>query len=68
MLKTVIATALITSLILPVTSQFFLPFLPIIAWLVLWYSCKYVMTVILHFSLGTPGGLTFACANGTQIH
>ena len=61
MMKTLVATALITSLILPVTSQFFLPFLPIIAWLVLWYSCKYVMIAFLDLSwlpfLGRPGGL-----------
>lgn len=47
--KTLIASALITSLILPITSQFFLPFLPIIAWLTFWYSCKYV-TIRLPFS------------------
>lgn len=43
MIKTLIATGLMISLILPATRQFFLPFLPIAAWLILWYSCKYVM-------------------------
>jgi hypothetical protein len=28
------------ALVIPVTSQFFLPFLPVIGWLVLFYSCK----------------------------
>jgi hypothetical protein len=40
MFKTIVATLLITSLVLPITRQFFLPFLPIIGWLVLFYSAK----------------------------
>lgn len=51
MLKTLIATALMISLILPITRQFFLPFLPIGAWLVLWYSCKYVISTFSHSCL-----------------
>lgn len=47
MLKTLIATCLMISLILPVTRQFFLPFLPIAAWLIFWFSCKYVHAPIL---------------------
>lgn len=35
-----IAILLITSLILPVTQQFFLPFLPIAAWLIFFYGCQ----------------------------
>ncbi|KAI9809626.1 MAG: hypothetical protein M1825_000058 [Sarcosagium campestre] len=38
--KTFVASLLLTSLILPVTRQFFLPFLPIAAWLVLYYACR----------------------------
>ncbi len=40
LVKTVIATLLMTSLIIPLTRQFFLPFLPIISWLVLFYACR----------------------------
>lgn len=39
MVKTVIVTLLLTSLTLPATRQFFLPFLPILTWLVFFYSC-----------------------------
>ncbi|KAI9754878.1 MAG: Aureobasidin resistance protein Aur1 [Lichina confinis] len=42
LVKTVIATALLTSLTIPVTRQFFLPFLPIASWLVLFYACRFV--------------------------
>ena len=41
-IKTLISTLLITSLILPITRQFFLPFLPIVGWLVLFYACRQV--------------------------
>lgn len=37
--KTAIATLLLTSLLLPLTCQFFLPFLPIITWLVWFHAC-----------------------------
>lgn len=37
--KTTVATLLLISLLLPVTRQFFLPFLPIITWLVWFYAC-----------------------------
>jgi len=40
MFKTMVATLLMISLILPITRQFFLPFLPIAGWLVLFYSAK----------------------------
>ena len=40
MLKTFVATLLMGSMLLPATRQFFLPFLPAITWLVLFYSCK----------------------------
>jgi len=37
--KTATVTLLLTSLTLPATRQFFLPFLPILTWLVFFYSC-----------------------------
>lgn len=37
--KTAIVTVLLTSLALPATRQFFLPFLPVLTWLVFFYSC-----------------------------
>ncbi|MCJ1235440.1 Aureobasidin resistance protein Aur1 [Varicellaria rhodocarpa] len=40
--KTAVATLLLTSLILPITRQFFLPFLPIATWLIFFYSCQFV--------------------------
>jgi hypothetical protein len=40
MFKTFVATLLLLSLTLPITRQFFLPFLPVIGWLVLFYSAK----------------------------
>lgn len=39
LVKTAIATLLLTSLVLPITRQFFLPFLPIASWLILFYAC-----------------------------
>lgn len=41
--KTAMATLLLTSLLLPITRQFFLPFLPIAAWLIFFYACQYVV-------------------------
>ena len=38
--KTLVATLLLTSLIIPITRQFFLPFLPIATWLVSFYACQ----------------------------
>ena len=40
LVKTVVASLLMLSLLLPVTRQFFLPFLPIAGWLVLFYACQ----------------------------
>lgn len=40
--KTFVASALLLSLLLPITRQFFLPFLPIAAWLIFFYACQYV--------------------------
>lgn len=37
--KTVVSLALLTSLIVPITSQVFLPALPIITYLVFWFAC-----------------------------
>lgn len=38
--KTIVATLLLTSLVLPITRQFFLPFLPIAAWLIFFYAAS----------------------------
>ena len=40
LVKTVVASLLLFSLILPITRQFFLPFLPIAAWLIFYYACR----------------------------
>ncbi|QKX56189.1 uncharacterized protein TRUGW13939_03289 [Talaromyces rugulosus] len=40
--KTAIASLLLTSLLLPITRQFFLPFLPVAAWLIFFYACQFV--------------------------
>ena len=40
--KTCIATLLLGSLVVPLTRQFFLPFLPIAAWLVLFYTSRFI--------------------------
>jgi len=40
LIKTMVASLLMLSLLLPVTRQFFLPFLPIAGWLVLFYACQ----------------------------
>ncbi|KAI9728252.1 MAG: Aureobasidin resistance protein Aur1 [Cirrosporium novae-zelandiae] len=41
-IKTGIASLLLTSLLLPITRQFFLPFLPIITYLVFFYACGFI--------------------------
>lgn len=38
--KTIVALGLISSLLMPITCQFFLPFLPPICWLVFFYACQ----------------------------
>jgi hypothetical protein len=38
--KTLLATLIITGLVIPVTRQFLLPVLPVITWAVLFYSCR----------------------------
>lgn len=48
--KTLVASLLLLSLLLPITRQFFLPFLPIAAWLLFFYSCQYVF----NFSFRIP--------------
>ncbi|SPO23095.1 related to AUR1 - inositol phosphorylceramide synthase [Ustilago trichophora] len=40
--KLIIPALYITTLLFPITSQFFLPAAPIFAWLVLFYSCKFI--------------------------
>lgn len=43
LVKTAVATLLLTSLVIPITRQFFLPFLPIATWLIFFYSCQSVL-------------------------
>lgn len=38
--KTTISTFILFSLLLPITRQFFLPFLPIAGWLIFFYACQ----------------------------
>ncbi|ODQ56351.1 PAP2-domain-containing protein [Saitoella complicata NRRL Y-17804] len=40
--KLFVVTALGTALLIPITSQFFFPFLPIASWLVLFYACSFI--------------------------
>lgn len=40
--KTFIATLLMTSLVIPLTRQFFLPFLPILGWLCFLFACQFI--------------------------
>ncbi|KAM5466108.1 Phosphatidylinositol:ceramide phosphoinositol transferase (IPC synthase) [Microsporum ferrugineum] len=40
--KTIVALGLISSLLMPITCQFFLPFLPPICWLVFFYACQFI--------------------------
>lgn len=42
LLKTLGAAALMTALVIPITRQFFLPALPILAWVILFFSCRSV--------------------------
>ena len=42
LLKFLAISAIITVLLIPITSQFFLPFLPIATWLIFFFSCRYV--------------------------
>ena len=46
--KTAVVILLLTALVLPVTRQFFLPFLPIATWLVFFYSCRSVLSFVRH--------------------
>lgn len=43
LVKTAVATLLLTSLVFPITRQFFLPFMPIAAYLIWFYACRYVI-------------------------
>lgn len=42
LVKTLIATLLMTGLIIPITRQVLLPALPVLTWLVFFYSCQFV--------------------------
>ena len=59
--KTAVATLLLTSLVFPITRQFFLPFLPIAAYLVLFYAAGYVI-------LSPPIGRGLNRLTVTQVH
>jgi membrane-associated phospholipid phosphatase len=41
LVKSLVATLLLTSLTIPITRQFFLPFLPIAGWLILFYASQF---------------------------
>jgi nucleoside recognition membrane protein YjiH len=41
--KTFMSAMLMLGLVLPITRQFLLPFLPAMTWLLLFSSCKYVV-------------------------
>lgn len=49
-LKTVVSTLLLISLIIPITRQFFLPFLPVASWLLLFFACRYVVVEFFQMS------------------
>lgn len=40
--KTAISSLILFSLLVPLTRQFFLPFLPVAGWLIFFYACQYV--------------------------
>ncbi|KAI9680741.1 MAG: Aureobasidin resistance protein Aur1 [Caeruleum heppii] len=40
--KTLLATLIITSLVLPITRQFFLPFMPVASYLILFFACRFI--------------------------
>ncbi|KIX06791.1 uncharacterized protein Z518_04767 [Rhinocladiella mackenziei CBS 650.93] len=42
MVKTAVATLLLASLIFPITRQFFRPFMPIAAYLIFFYACRFI--------------------------
>ncbi|KAK9369749.1 hypothetical protein V1509DRAFT_433281 [Lipomyces kononenkoae] len=42
LVKLVIATLFALALLIPITSQFFFPFVPIGTWLILFYSCRFI--------------------------
>lgn len=46
LVKMAVVTLLGTSLILPITRQFFLPFMPIAAYLIWFYSARYVGSIL----------------------
>ena len=45
--KTLAATLIILSLLIPITRQFFMPILPIFGWLFLWFAAQYVYIHVL---------------------
>lgn len=40
LVKTAIATLLLASVVIPITRQFFLPFLPLLTYLIFFYACQ----------------------------
>ena len=50
LVKTAVAVLLMTALIIPITRQFWFPFVPIATWLIFFYSCQYVFHPRLYWS------------------
>jgi hypothetical protein len=51
MVKTGAASLIMLALLMPVTRQFFLPFLPILTWLVFFFNARYVYNVSVNHNL-----------------
>jgi hypothetical protein len=51
MVKTGAASLIMLALLMPVTRQFFLPFLPILTWLVFFFNARYVYNVSVNQNL-----------------
>jgi hypothetical protein len=49
--KTGAASLIMLALLMPVTRQFFLPFLPILTWLVFFFNARYVYNVSVNQNL-----------------
>ena len=45
-LASIACALLLAALVIPVTRQFFLPFLPLACYLVLFYSCKFIPSAV----------------------
>jgi hypothetical protein len=56
MVKTGAASLIMLALLMPVTRQFFLPFLPILTWLVFFFNARYVHNVSVNHNLSAGFG------------